>query len=265
MASRSNPSALLCVSFGTTVPGARCAIAAVEQALRDAVPHSTFARAFTSPTVRRVLAARGETVDSLPQALDRLCEAGFRDVVVQPTHFLYGFEYDALRAEAAAHTAAFDHLRLGRPLLGGTDDLRDVAMAVSAAYPRREGEALLLMGHGTDHFAGVVYPAMQTVFRLIGRTDVYVGTVEGWPTLDDVLMQLQADGIFAVHLAPLMLVAGDHACNDMAGAEPQSWAGRLTAAGFAVRSTVRGLGGLPAIQALYARHLRELLHAEPTV
>lgn len=253
------PKTLLCVSFGTSVPEARRSITAAETALHQAAPDLPFVRAFTSPTIRRILQSRGETVQSLPQALESLSG---QEVIVQSTHFLYGQEYDSIRRQVEEYRDRLASVTLGKPLLAGVEDLRVLAAAIAAACPPVAGEALLLMGHGTEHFAGVVYPALQTVFHMMGRTDVYVATAEGWPALEDVLPQLLASGFEKAHLMPLMLVAGDHACNDMAGDDPASWKSRLQAKGLNVRCTLQGLGMLPAVQELYATHLRELLEQD---
>lgn len=253
--------ALLCVSVGTTAPAAD-GITAVETALRQAAPDCWFARAYTNGGIRRVLAARGQPVDSLPEALERLKQQGCRQVLVQPTHFLYGTEYETLRTQVQAAESEFAVLRLGRPLLAGTDDVQALAKAVMQAYPPQSGEALVLVGHGTDQFAGVVYPALQTAFWLAGRQDVLVGTVEGWPGQPEVLAQLQKSGVRAVHLAPLMLAAGRHARRDIAGNAPASWQSVLQTAGYSVRVTLRGLGELPTVQELYRQRLREMAQRE---
>ena len=250
------PKTLLCVSFGTSVPAARESISAVETALQQSAPDLAFVRAFTSPTIRRILQSRGERVQSLHEALEAL--AG-KEVLVQPTHFLYGQEYDCIRREVESRQGQFASIVLGKPLLAGPEDLRALAAAIGAACPPVTGEALLLMGHGTEHFAGIVYPALQAVFHMMGRTDVYVATAEGWPSLEEILPQLHRGGYGKVRLRALMLVAGDHACHDMAGDDPDSWKSRLQAKGLEVRCTLQGLGLLPAVQALYAAHLRELL------
>ena len=254
--------ALLCVSFGTSAAGARESITAVEERLRAAAPDRMFVRAFTSPTIRRILAGRGEEVPSLAQALEILCRQGVTDVLVQPTHMLYGREYEKIRADVAPWRERFETFRLGVPLLAGAEDLRKLARILSGRYPPQEGEALVLFGHGTDHSADMAYPALQTVFRLQGRPDVLVGTVEGWPDLAEVLAQLRDRGGSRVRLVPLMLVAGDHVRNDMAGKGPDSWTSRLEAAGYAVRCTMQGLGMLPEVQALYAEHLRAALQRQ---
>ena len=254
--------AVVCVSFGTSVPAGRENITAVENVLRQAAQDRMFISAFTSPTIRRILRERGETVYSPAEALEALRSRGVTEVLLQPTHILRGHEYDKLKREAAPWREKFDTLRVGNPLLSDTEDLRTLAAGLSAAYPQQNGETLVLFGHGTDHAADLVYPALQTAFRLAGRTDVLVGTVEGWPAFRDVLAQLRARSGKTVHLVPLMLVAGDHALNDMAGADPDSWKSRLEAEGFAVRASLRGLGVMPAVQAMYRAHLEEELRKD---
>ena len=251
--------AVVCVSFGTSVPAGRENITAVESVLRQAAQNRIFISAFTSGVIRRVLKERGETVRSVAEALEELWEQGVTEVLVQPTHILCGHEYDKLKRAAELWRDKFEVLCIGRPLLTDTGDLQTLAAELSAAYPAQAGETLVLFGHGTDHTANMVYPALQTVFRLSGRPDVLVGTVEGWPAFEDVLAQLKARDGKHVHLVPLMLVAGDHALNEMAGADPESWKSRLEAEGFTVRATLRGLGLLPEVQAMYRTRLEEEL------
>ena len=238
--------ALVCVSFGTSVAEARRSIAAVEEALRAELPQARFVRAFTSPTIRRALAARGEEVWSFPQALEHLAQEGYERVVAQPTHLLYGVEYEAIRAQAEEARGRFPRLLLGSPLLAGTQDLQDLAQAVCESCPKQPGQALVLMGHGTPHFSNVVYPALQGVFRAMGRADVFVGTVEGWPGIGLIARQVKEAGFPAARLAPLMLVAGDHARRDMAGDAPESWKNVLARQGLEVSWVLRGLGRTPA-------------------
>lgn len=247
--------ALVIASFGTSVPEARSSIEAVEKTLIEAADDYTAIRAFTSPTIRRILAKRGEEVPSLPEALEQVRARGVRRAAVQPTHLLYGFEYDKLRAEAEALSANFDVLSVGRPLLADTADLLRFAAGLAGMYPREEGGAVVLMGHGTEHFANAVYPALQTALRLAGREDVLVGTVEGWPGLEDVVRQLAPEGPRHIRLAPLMLVAGEHARSDMAG----EWKGCLEAAGHTVQCAFTGLGEFPWVQEMYQERLTALL------
>lgn len=256
---KNRAAALLCVSFGTSVDSARESIAAVEAALAAAAPERLFARAYTSGIIRRVLAGRGETVPGVAEALEALAAGGVRRVLVQPTHLLAGNEYEKIRREMAPLRGRFAALELGEPLLAAPSDGEALAAALDGAYPPVEGETLVLFGHGTDHAANGAYPALQAVFCRRGRGDVLVGTVEGRPAFSEVRARLAAQGGRRVHLVPLMLVAGDHAANDMAGPGPESWRTRLEAEGWTVRATVRGLGMLPAVQALYVDHLRRAL------
>ena len=254
--------ALVCASFGTTVPTAAADIAGVEQALAAAAPGWQLLRAYTSGMVRTTLAGRGQPEDSVPEALARAAAAGCRRVLVQPTHFLWGVEYDKLKAQALAAAPGFDWLRVGRPLLDDTRDLRALAGAIGALYPAEPGRAVVLMGHGSAHRANVVYPALQGIFELQSRPDIRVGTVEGWPGLAEVCAALAHSRASRVLLVPLMLVAGDHAQNDMAGPGPHSWRSVLAGQGYRVDWVRHGLGSEKAVQDLYAAHLRGVLRED---
>ena len=254
--------ALVCASFGTTVPTAAADIAGVEQALAAAAPGWQLLRAYTSGMVRTALAGRGQPEDSVPEALARAAAAGCRRVLVQPTHFLWGVEYDKLKAQALAAAPGFDWLRVGRPLLYDTRDLRALAGAIGALYPAEPGRAVVLMGHGSAHRANVVYPALQGIFELQSRPDIRVGTVEGWPGLAEVCAALARSRASRVLLVPLMLVAGDHAQNDMAGPGPHSWRSVLAGQGYRVDWVRHGLGSEKAVQDLYDAHLRGVLQED---
>ena len=251
-----NDKALLAVSFGTSVPGAEAAIAHMENALRAAFPERTLRRAYTSRIICRKLAREGRPVPSPEEALEELAAAGVRDVLIQPTHLTPGDEYDKLCRIAEACRERFEIFRMSKPLISAPEDLLAVADAVLAHYPMQAGEALLLMGHGSGHIANMIYPALQTAFRFKGAENVFVGTVEGWPELPDCLAQLKRSPWNRVELAPLMLVAGDHALNDMAGDEPDSWKSRLEEEGYIVRCHLEGVGMWDEICALCCRHAR---------
>ena len=252
--------AVLVVSFGSSVESARVRqISAVEGAIRAAVPQARSYTAFTSPTIRRILRGQGISVFSLEEALDQMLRDGVTDGLVQPTHLLYGIEYEKIQAACRGYAGRFASLRLGAPLLASTEDLRRLAAVISCEYPRTEGETLVLFGHGTEHFANVAYPALQTVFHLLGRDDILIGTVDGWPGYTDMRTQLRTR---AVRLVPLMLVAGEHALRDMAGQDQDSWKSRLERDGFAVRCVLQGLGAMPPIQELYQKHVLTLLKGD---
>ena len=245
--------ALIITSFGTSVPEARISIEAVEKALSEAAAGYTSVRAFTSPTIRRILAERGEKVPSLTGALEQLHSEGINRVVVQPTHLLYGYEYDKLKAEAEEFSDRFEKLIVGKPLLAGSSDILRFAEEIAETHPQQKEAAVVYMGHGTEHFANAVYPALQTALQLAGRSDIHIGTVEGWPGLTEILRQLKKP--CKVKLLPLMLVAGDHARKDMA----VDWKQELEKAGHTVQCEFTGLGELMWVQKMYKDRLMTVL------
>ena len=248
--------AVLVVSFGTTYRETlEKNIAAIEQAVAAALPDRELRRAFTSGMVIVRLKKRdGLVVDTVAEALDKLEREGFTDVVVQPTHIMNGDEYDKLRAQAAPFAGRM-RLRFGAPLLTALEDYRALCQVLMEALPAPEaGEALVFMGHGTGHFANAAYAKLDYMLRDLGW-DAFVGTVEGYPTLEEVLHRLEErPDLRRVRLYPLMIVAGDHAQNDMAGDGEDSWKSRLERAGYGVRCHVAGLGELPGVRAMFAAH-----------
>ena len=203
--------ALLTVSFGTAVEQARQAdICAVECAVAQALPHLPAYQAYTSPTIRRILARRGMDIPGFVPALEQLAQDGVERVYVLPTHLLPGYEYDDL-LEASGQMRSQFQLRMAPPLLGDTWGVRALAQILCDRFPRQEGQAVVLLGHGTEHPGNLVYPALQGVLDWLGREDILIGTVEGWPQAEDVLEQLSRQNCRRVLLAPLMLVAGTHA------------------------------------------------------
>lgn len=251
--------ALLVVSFGTSYEDTRQkTIGAVEERLGRAFAGWQVTNAYTSPTIRRILARRGHPIPSPEEALDALAAQGVRQVLVQPTHLICGEEYHKLRQAIAQKAGAFDRISLGDPLLFAPEDYQQVAELVAANLQVEEGEALVLMGHGSPHPMNAAYPAMDSVFHNLGHDHVFVGTVEGWPSGGEILARVRRAGYGRVLLAPLMLVAGDHAKNDMAGGEG-SWKSLFERAGLTVRCCMRGLGELPGVQELYVAHAQKTL------
>ena len=245
---------ILAVSFGSTAPQGRAAIAGVERALAGAgLP---LKRAYTSPTIRRLLARGGERVDSLEEALERCRAEGAQRVYLVPTHLIPGLEYESILRTARDWSDRLE-VRVSRPLLSDTAGLRAMADILIRRCPALPAHRYLWMGHGTTHPANLIYPALGEVFRLLGREDMLVGTVEGWPDLDALLPLLGAGE--GLTLCPLMLTAGEHARNDMAGEDAGSWRSRLTALGHPVTCDLTGLGELEEVQGLYRGRLEALL------
>ena len=251
--------ALLAVSFGTSHRDTlEKTIAAIEGALAAAFPERTLRRAFTSGMILRKLARDGTQIDDVPAALEKLAAEGYTDVLVQPTHIMNGDEYDKMMALAAPYEKQFEKLAFGRPLLTETGDYLDAAQALLADLPAQTaGKAILYMGHGTEHFANSCYALLEYVFRDLGRKDMVIGTVEGYPGFGEAVRRIQELGAGQVELRPLMIVAGDHAKNDLAGEEEDSWKSLLEREGYAVTCVLQGLGEFPSVQALFVKHAKE--------
>ena len=249
---------LLVVSFGTSYnDNRRLTIGAIENALEEAFPDFSVRRAFTSQIIiDHVFQRDGEGIDNVTQALDRAVENGVKTLVVQPTHLMSGYEYNDLADELAEYADAFESIAMGVPLLDTDDDFLTVADALAEATAAfNDGEtAICLMGHGTEAESNEVYAKMQTVMDKAGHENIFIGTVESTPSVEDVLAMVQAGNYKKVVLRPMMIVAGDHANNDMAGDEPDSWKSIFEAAGYEVTCVVEGLGSLGEIQSLMVQH-----------
>lgn len=249
---------LLVVSFGTSYnDNRRLTIGAIEEAMEKAFPDYAVRRGFTSQIIIDHVKDRdGEVIDNVGEALDRAVANGVKTLVVQPTHLMNGLEYNDLVNEVAEYTDAFEKVAIGQPLLTSDQDFQTVANAiVEATKEYDDGEtAICFMGHGTEADSNSVYAKMQQVLTDGGHANYFVGTVEAAPTLDDVLAMVQAGGYTKVVLRPLMIVAGDHANNDMAGDEEGTWKKAFEDAGYEVTTVVSGLGELEAIQNLFVQH-----------
>lgn len=253
--------AILAVSFGTTYHDTlKKTIAAIEADLAAAFPDREMRRAFTSGMIIRRLKERdGLAVDNVTEALERLEAEGFEDVVLQSTHVMNGDERDKMMAQAAPFASRFARFAIGAPLLTETEDYFAAARALLEQLPRQQADtALVYMGHGTEHYANAVYALLEYVLHDLGRRDIHIGTVEGYPGFDEVCRRLEENPqVKNVTLLPLMVVAGDHANNDLAGDEEDSWRSMLTERGYAVRCILEGLGENPALRAVFVRHAKE--------
>ena len=271
---------LLVVSFGTSFNDSRVEdIKAIEDALQEAYPDWSVRRAFTAQIIINHVQARdGEAIDNMEQALERAVANGVQNLIIQPTHLMHGAEYDELVEAVEAYQDQFASVAVAEPLLGevGSDatvineDKQAVAEALTAeavagaGYDSTEaaaedGTAFVFLGHGTSHTANVSYSQMQTQMTELGYDNVFIGTVEGEPeetACDAVIEAVSAAGYTKVILRPLMVVAGDHANNDMAGDDADSWKSMFTASGSfeSVEAQISGLGSIPAVQELYVAH-----------
>ena len=276
---------LLVVSFGTSFNDSRVAdIKSIEDALQEANPDWSVRRAFTAQIIINHIQARdGEKIDNMEQALERAVANGVKQLVVQPTHLMHGAEYDEMCAAIDKVRDKFESVEIAEPMLGevGSDaavinaDKEAVAKAVvaaalsesgyeSTAAAKEAGVAYVLMGHGTAHVAKVTYSQMATQMANLGYENVFVGTVEGEPedtSCEAVIAAVKEAGYTTVVLRPLMVVAGDHANNDMAGADEDSWKTMFEAAGLTVNCQISGLGRIADVQALYVAHTKAAIDA----
>ena len=278
---------ILVVSFGTSFNDSRVAdIRSIEDALQAAFPDWAVRRAFTAQIIINHIQARdGERIDNMEQALDRAVANGVKNLVLQPTHLMHGAEYDEMMDTLEQYRDRFETVAVAEPLLGevGNDatvinaDKEAVAQALvaeavkAAGYDSREaaeaeGVAFVLLGHGTAHVAKVSYSQMQNQMEKLNYNNVFIGTVEGEPeetACEAVIESVQAAGYRTVILRPLMVVAGDHANNDMAGEDEDSWRSQFIAAGCfdALTAQIAGLGGIEAVQQLYVAHTQAAIDA----
>ena len=279
---------ILVVSFGTSFNDSRAKdIGGIEKALQAAYPDWSVRRAFTAQIIINHVQARDdEKIDNMDQALERAIDNGVKNLVVQPTHLMHGAEYDELTEAVESYKDKFESVKIAEPLLGevGTDetavneDKAEVAEAITSEAvktagfdsldaAKEDGTAFVFMGHGTSHTAKISYSQMQTQMNDLGYDNVFIGTVEGEPedtACEAVIEKLKNAGYKKVILRPLMVVAGDHANNDMAGDDDDSWKSQFEASGAfdSIDTQIAGLGGIDAIQQLYVAHTQAAIDAE---
>ena len=254
---------LLVVSFGTSYNDSRrLTIGGIENRLEKDFPEWGVRRGFTSQIIiDHVLKRDNVKIDNVKEALDRAIDNGVKTLLVQPTHLMHGFEYTDLVDELAEYADAFDKVIVGEPLLNSDEDFSAVADIITEATKEYDDgkTAVCFMGHGTEADSNEVYARMQEVLLDKGFENYYVGTVEAEPSVEDVLEAVQQGGYERVVLRPLMIVAGDHANNDMAGDDEDSWKSIFEDAGYEVVCVVEGLGQLEGIQELFSQHVQDAL------
>lgn len=260
-AKASSDKEILVVSFGTSYSNSRhVTIGAIEDAIREAYPDYQVRRAFTAQIIiDKLKKEENIEIDNVKQALDRAVANGVKTLVVQPTHLMNGLEYNDLKKELDKYKDKFDKIALGKPLLTSDEDFKQVIAAITNDTKEYlDGEtAICFMGHGTEADSNKVYATLQEKLKAAGYNDYFVGTVEATPTVDDLIAKVKESGKYKrVILQPLMVVAGDHANNDMAGDEEGSWATKFKAAGFEVKPVLRGLGQNYDIEKIYLEHVK---------
>ncbi len=251
--------AILVVSFGTShLDTLEKTIQVIEEQIQGMFPEYKVYRAFTSQMILNKLRNEmGIHYFNVSEAMEQIAEDGVETVIVQPTHIIPGSENEKMQRDLERYKDKFKKLCVGKPMLSCTEDYKKAIHAIVDDIHMEEDERLILMGHGSEHHANAAYPALEYTFHSLGYHHVYVGTVEGFPELKDVMNKLESDGAKKAVLIPFMFVAGDHAKNDMAG-EEDSWKTELEEAGYEVRSIIKGLGEMQGIRKIFLEHLEEL-------
>ncbi len=253
---------ILVVSFGTSYNDSReKTIGAIENAIKKQYSSYTVARAFTSQTIIKILKSRdGIEIDNVEEALNRAIDNGIKDLIVQPTHLMSGHEFNDLQEEVLKYNDSFDKVVISKPLLTSDEDFLSVAKAITQRTKDYDDghTAICFMGHGTDADSNSVYAKMQNVLEENGYKNYYIGTVEATPSVYDLLKTIKANKDYTnIVLQPLMVVAGDHANNDMAGDDEDSWKSVFESEGFSVECILEGLGENPLIQNIYVSHVKD--------
>lgn len=253
--------AILAVSFGTSVNETReKTIDVIEDSFRKAYPDYTLYRAWTSKMIiKKLLKRDGTKIFTVTEAMAQMVIDGVKEVIVQPTHIINGIENDLMKEDVLAYHSQMDSIRFGAPLLTSSQDNVDAINALTSNYIIPSDEAMVFMGHGTTHYANSVYAALDYTFKDLGHQNMFLGTVEAYPSMDSLLRQLHAIKPKKIHLAPFMIVAGDHAANDMAGDDPGSWRSQFEAAGYPVECHMKGLGEYEGIRQMLLGHIQEAI------
>ena len=255
-----NKKALLVVSFGTSyIETRKKTIDQIEKELANAFPNYEFRRAFTSQMIINKIRKRDHIeIDNPVEALEKLYQDGYEEIVVQPTHIINGSEYEGLYHDLLSFKGKFSSIFLGKPLLTSIEDYKEVAHAMTTVFPKDlDDKLILLMGHGSEHHANAAYPSMDYVFKEQGYSNVHLATVEGYPDLDIFLKQVEFSSIKNIVLMSFMIVAGDHIQNDLIGEEDDSWKSILSSKGYHVDSHIMGMGEIPEIRNIFIEHAKE--------
>ena len=253
--------AILAVSFGTSHNDTRkVTIDAIEDDMKAAFPDYALYRAWTSKMIIKKLKNRdGVSICTVKEAMEQMKQDGITDVLVQPTHVINGIENDLMKEDALSFRDEFHSISFGEPLLTSEQDSLDVIHAITNEFSDlQKDEVLVLMGHGTTHYANAIYAALDYTFKDQGFKNIFLGTMEAYPSMETLMKMVKEYNPKKVILAPFMIVAGDHAKNDMAGDNPESWYSQFVAAGFETKTIVKGLGQYPGIRKILVEHLRAI-------
>lgn len=260
-----NKKAILVVSFGTSHLDTKSkTIDYITDKIKNEFPEYEIYEAFTSGIIKKVLMKRENLhVFNVEEAMEQMLLDGITEVIVQPTHILNGIEYEKMLSQMEPYKEKFNAIRSGLPLLTHTEDYLYFIENFMQEMPKlKQDEALVLMGHGSDHYINVTYSAMNDMFRAKGHEHVYVGTVEAYPYLEDIMKRMEKEKYEKVYLTPFMIVAGEHVKNDMLGEEEDSWLNELERAGYEVDPICKGLGEYEFVSTIFTSHIHDILKEE---
>ncbi len=256
--------AILAVSFGTSHADTReKTIDRIEEDIQKAYPDDKVYRAWTSKMIiKKIWNRDGVKIFNVKEAMEQMKADGIKNVLVQPTHVINGIENDLMQEDVKAYADAFESISFGTPLLTTEEDNIRVAKAVAEDLQPGKENALVLMGHGTSHYANSVYAALDYRFKDMGYDNIFLGTVEAYPSLVSLMKQVHAYHPKKVILAPFMIVAGDHAKNDLSSEEEDSWRSQFEKEGFQVECLLKGLGENETIRQIFIDHIEEARKGE---
>ena len=256
--------AILVVSFGTSFPDTcKKTIDVIEQRIGEQFSDYKIYRAWTSKMIMAKLLARDNIkINNVTEAMEQMITDGITEVIVQPTHVINGIENDQMKADALSFRDRFSSIVFGNPLLTTEEDNQAIVRVVADEFRDMDPDtALVLMGHGTEHYANTVYAALDYRFKDTGHKNIFLGTVEAYPALDSLLRAADSFHPKKIVLAPFMIVAGDHAQNDLAGADSDSWMNRLSSEGYEVTPVLKGLGEYPQVRQILVEHVQQAMNA----
>lgn len=257
-----NHKAILVVSFGTSYEATRkVTIEAIEKDIANAYPDYKLYRAWTSKMILAKLKKRDNLhINNVKEAMEEMIADGITDVIIQPTHVINGIENELMKEDALSYRESFHSIRFGTPLLTSEEDNQTVINAIAEEFSYlSEEEVLVLMGHGTTHYSNAIYAALDYAFKDKGHPNIFLGTVEAYPSMQSLMKMIKAYAPKKVVLAPFMIVAGGHAKNDMAGDDPESWYSQFVQEGFQVETVLKGLGEYKGIRELFVKHVADTL------
>lgn len=253
--------AILAVSFGTSYHETmEKTIGFIEKKISEKYRECDIFRAFTSSIIVKKLKGEGFDINGVKDELNRILNLGYEECYIQPTHMIAGIEYEKVLREAEEFKDKFKVLKIGKPLFQTTNDLKKLVKILGENVEFNDGEAVVLMGHGSEHCVNTVYAALDYMFKDFGYENFFVGTVEAYPDLETVLKFVKAKKYKKAVLMPLLMVAGDHALNDMAGDEDDSWVNIFNSNGVEARAVVKGIGEYAQVAEMYIEHIQEYLN-----